>query len=194
MIRQLRPGEPIPNWPPRRYKAGHGYIRLRWRIGPNQLVETYEHRVDGDHVTTAEHVHHKNRKRDDNRPENLEHLTVEEHQAEHYAEDRRRIMPAAQLYLSGLSTTQVGERLGVDPSCVSRMLQRAGVPTRPSSSYAKPIDADEIVRRYLSGQGVRRIKADLRLSDERVKAVLRAAGVQLRGPGRVPASALREAS
>lgn len=42
-----------------------------------------EHRVDGDHVTTAEHVHHINHVKDDNRPENLQAMTASAHMMLH---------------------------------------------------------------------------------------------------------------
>lgn len=189
-ITQLRSGDQVPPWPPRRYRAGHGYIRLRWKIAPGRYVEAYEHRVIDGRVTTAEHVHHRNHVRDDNRPENLEHLTAEEHFQEHTAADKARARQAARLYRDGLTTIQVAEEIGVGAPCVSRMLQRQNVATRSKSHYAKPLDEDDIVRRYLAGQGIRRIKTDLHISPDRIKAVLLARGITLRGPGRVPAWAV----
>ena len=47
MIRTLKAGEVVPSAPPRRYVASHGYVRLRWTVGPGPRdeVEVYEHRT-----------------------------------------------------------------------------------------------------------------------------------------------------
>lgn len=146
-IRQLRPGEAVPQHPPRRYSTGSGYIRLRWKVGVAQYVETYEHRVFDGAVTTAEHVHHKNKDRSDNRPENLVQMTAEEHTSHHsherrtwapfntfgamwkaaHAENRRfdrdrRTQRMRELYAQGLSTIEIGRRFGLHPSGVWRYI------------------------------------------------------------------------
>src|SRR5581483_6189066 len=63
MIRYLRPGDPIPEGEPRRYSTPKGYVRLRWKVGPYEYVEAWEHRVlvgnpDGHQV---HHVNHQPR-------------------------------------------------------------------------------------------------------------------------------------
>lgn len=147
-IRHLRPGEAVPDAPPARYKSSHGYIRLRWRIGTATYVETYEHRVRDGRVTTAEHVHHRNGVKHDNSPENLAHLTAEEHNRHHgsqqgrkwapyrsfsaawkaaHAENRRfdrdrRTALMRQMYADGLSTIEIGKRIGLDPAGVWRYI------------------------------------------------------------------------
>lgn len=72
MIRSLKAGDPIPPGEPRRYLSSHGYVRLRWKVGKRRYVEVYEHRVVDGVVTDAPQVHHHNRVKHDNRPENLE--------------------------------------------------------------------------------------------------------------------------
>jgi hypothetical protein len=44
-IRQITTLDQVPPFPPRRYRSSHGYIRLRWRIGPWTYLECYEHRL-----------------------------------------------------------------------------------------------------------------------------------------------------
>jgi hypothetical protein len=70
----LRAGERLPAGVPKRYLFGNGYVRLRWRVGTRSYVEVYEHRVDGDRVTSAPVVHHEDHRRDNNDPGNLKHL------------------------------------------------------------------------------------------------------------------------
>lgn len=138
----------MPCGEPKRYPNGDGYIRLRWKVGIEQYVETYEHRVFDGVVTDAEHVHHRNEVRDDNSPENLEPMTAEEHNAHHadrkspkwypfhsrdaamkaaIAEDNRRerdkrTQLIRDLHKSGLSTIQIGRIVGLHPSGVWRYL------------------------------------------------------------------------
>lgn len=77
-IKQIRIGEHIPTNQPHKYRDRAGYIRLRWLVGRQTYREVREHRVvDG--VVCALVVHHINGIKSDNRPENLQVMTVSEH-------------------------------------------------------------------------------------------------------------------
>lgn len=131
-IRTLRPGEPVPDWPPRRYPDRKGYIRCRWRVGVGEQVETLEHRIVDGRVTTAQHVHHINHVTSDNRPENLLPMHGSTHMQGHYSE-RERIdwAEARRLYESGIGTLEVGRTLGANAATIYRGLRRRGVEMRP---------------------------------------------------------------
>lgn len=86
VIRQLRNDEPIPASSPRKYKNDSGYVRLRWKVGTEQYVEAYEHRVNAGRPPRYLQVHHLNHIRDDNRPENLVVLTIDDHARLHAAQ------------------------------------------------------------------------------------------------------------
>lgn len=122
----------IPSAQPRRYKTRDGYVLLRWKVGPREYVEALEHRVQDGQVVTAENMHHINGDRTDNRPENLQSLTASAHSIEHHEIDRAEV---ARLYQSGLSTTEVAERVGTFPGNVSRMLAQVGVPARSTRRW-----------------------------------------------------------
>jgi hypothetical protein len=185
VIRQLKSGDAVPADRPRRYSSDHGYIRLRWKVGPQQYVETYEHRVVDGFVTRAEHVHHKNRIRHDNRPENLEHLTADEHREEHRAESLERARRMAVRYEAGRSIIQIAKEFGVDNSVVCRRLNDLGVKMRTTSDYAKPIDEAAVLAEYEKGRGFKAIGRELHVSLARVRSIVEASGLPLRGPGRV---------
>lgn len=124
-LRRLRDDEPVPNSQPRRFKTRDGYWLLRWKVGVKSYVEALEHRV----VAGRElpHVHHKNRQRDDNRPENLQPITPLDHGAEHALVN---FSEAAQLYIEGWSLPRLARRYGVGNVTVMRGLKRRGVQMR----------------------------------------------------------------
>jgi hypothetical protein len=220
VIRGLRPSESIPDGPPRRYRSSHGYIKLRWLVAPNTYVEEYEHRIVAGRPPSDMHVHHINHVKDDNRPENLQVLTPQEHQRLHgelrspgprgqgkyhpyrskhaYDKAQRRLAREARwraevehmrdLYLSGMSTIEVGKAVGIDESNVYRRLAAAGVRMREMGEYAPAIDETAVVAQYEAGRGARAIAREMHVSFQRVKQVLKDAGVKLRKPGRVPKS------
>lgn len=89
-----RTGEQSPNWQNGFTISTHGYKHLL-TSDPNR-TNRYEpeHRlvmakVMGRPLTSDEVVHHINRDKTDNRPENLQVLSRQEHAALHAAEDRR---------------------------------------------------------------------------------------------------------
>lgn len=185
-IRQLRSGEAVPAGPPRRYTSSdHGYVRLRWKVGNHSYVEVYEHRVVDGYVTQAEQVHHKNRVRHDNRPENLEHLTAEEHMEEHRAEAIARARQMSERYEAGQTIIQIGEEFGIDHSAVCRRLNDLGTNMRTASDYAKPIDEAAVLAEYQKGRGYKAIGRELGVSLARVRAIVEGSGLPFRGPGRV---------
>lgn len=151
MIRRLKPGETVPTHTPRRYVNKAGYVILRWQVGTRSHVDCFEHRVFDGKTTTAEHVHHINHVRDDNRPENLRPMTAAEHRLEHDPSEVHA--EVVKLYKSGLTTIQVGELVDMSSSWVSRIIAENGVDARKPRDYEPPIDLDLI--RLWHSQGVR---------------------------------------
>lgn len=157
MIRQLARGERVPDFAPARYPSSHGYIRLRWKIGTNSYVEVYEHRVFDGVVTDADEVHHDNRVKHDNRPENLVPLSSDEHHRLHNEQrepgefapyrsraardkamkaaarrEARRLLSVEMRakYEAGMSTVAIAAEYGIDAGGVSRRLRQVGTKMR----------------------------------------------------------------
>lgn len=125
-ITQIRSLDEVPQRPPdQRNVEPRGYVRLRWKVGVGEYLECYEHRLVAGFPDA--HVHHHNEVKDDNSRSNLMSLSNADHQAAHALVDDRRI---AQLYLSGLSTQKVAQKIGCDPATAWRSLRRSGTPTR----------------------------------------------------------------
>lgn len=157
VIRQLKPGETPPEGEPRRYNDSRGYVRLRWKVGRYEYVETYEHRlVCG--VPDAE-VHHRDEDKGNNDVTNLVQLTKREHAIEHSEhrranskrenewgglrsqrafdrrqralarqEERRRVLLSmADMYRDGMSTNEIAAVFGKSATNISRGLRSIGV-------------------------------------------------------------------
>jgi hypothetical protein len=124
------------------------------------------------------HVHHLNRDKLDNRPENLRVLTSSAHGREHHVIDRDE---AVRLYRAGLTTVEVAARLGTHPGNISRMLAARGVPARSRLPAAR---RRQIRQRLRRGDPVARIARDLGCGRKTVDAERQALGLPARRPGR----------
>lgn len=186
IIRTLRPGEPLPPGEPYRYPQ-QGYVRLRWKVGVGEYVEVREHRAVVV-VDAGQHVHHKNRRRADNRPENLVPLTPSEHAAIHAEAARKFDRDAAsRMYRAGLSTTAIAARLGVHHVTIARGLRDIGITMRPRIRYVVRLDATRVRSLHEAGLRAPAIARVLGSTREIVERHLRDLGLTPHPPGRPPA-------
>lgn len=111
----LKPGARL--MPFRRYTMKTGYREIDPR---NDGGRAYEHRqVLGD--GGAKHVHHLNHRRDDNRPENLAHVTTKEHRSHHpivWGEEGRRQLSenAKRQWKEGRVAADLSEKRAASPA------------------------------------------------------------------------------
>lgn len=214
MIRTLRPGDPVPAGEPRRYLSRDGYMRLRWLVGPDQYVEVYEHRlVAGLPEGHVHHKDHNKLNNDPANLEVLDIVEhARHHGAENSARSKRMcewgglhsqaaydkrqsrlrreqkhkelLESIADMYQSGLKTTEIAKRIGRDNSMVSRALKTLGVQARGNADYMAPIDLDLI--RQWHAQGVRgdEMRRRLRVGRNRIDAALDELGLPRFAPGR----------
>lgn len=199
------PPHPMVNVGSGRAKASTGYMRLHRPGHPlaDRLGWVPEHRFVAYEMGWLPagrpdlHVHHKNHDKLDNRPENLAVLTSAEHRAQHRSEQlretlepsltpRRRVLDgalAARLYLAGLTTVEVAERLGSHAGNISRALAAEGVKARPTDLRFK-LDEDLVVRMLQFGVPARAVAAHFECSPIVVGRIKRERGVAPRRPGR----------
>ena len=130
MIRTLKADEPIPEGQPRFYRDGRGYIRVRWKIGKREYVETYAHRLAA-RADGSGHVHHLDHVKGHNDPTNLEVLTPSEHARRHHPRGQIPMREAVRLYHQGWSPSMLGARYGIAGWTVHRYLRDAGVKMKP---------------------------------------------------------------
>ena len=85
-----QPGEDNPNWKGGRTITEHGYVLVKLTEHPDSDTRgyVYEHRLIAEKMLERrleedEQVHHKNHDKQDNRPENLEVVTIAEHRLRH---------------------------------------------------------------------------------------------------------------
>lgn len=138
-----RKGEQNNMWKGGRSIASNGYVLIRVGLS-HPLSDTrgyaYEHRLVasqkiGRSITSSEHVHHINGDKTDNRPENLEVLTVVEHRLVHRKKDSNRKLP-----------TESNEFIECLCGCGERFLK---------------FDESGRPRDYISGHNTQRIDIDL---------------------------------
>jgi hypothetical protein len=123
-------------------------------------------------------VHHKNHDKLDNRLSNLAVVTTEQHGHHHRDIDRGEV---ESLYLAGLTTIEVGSRVGTHAGNVSRMLAERSVPVRPNTTKA---DEDLIAEMLEFGVPARVVQAHLHVGWATVKRVQLERGTSPRRSGR----------
>ena len=168
IIRRLRPDEPVPDFPPRRYKSSHGYIRLRWLVGTQEYVEEFEHRINAGRPPSWMHVHHRNGDKTDNRPENLEVLTASEHNRRH-ARNLERARVARGLRPVG---RQYAPYRGKEA--------KAKAERREAREARRAAEVERMAGMYAQGLTIVEIGKALGIDHSNVSRRLRAAGVKMR--------------
>lgn len=156
VVRSLRAGEPDPPGEPKRYPL-QAYIRLRWKVAPYTYVERYERDASGAVLRTEPSI------------------------AKKIDYDQMR-----DLYDYGFTLVEISSMTGWDAGALSRALRRRGKAMRTGSDYAAPVDPEKL-RQLYADEG-RSLHDTTRLAGienvVRTTALLRAAGVSIRSPGR----------
>lgn len=130
-----------------RIMDSYGYVMIKKHSHPYAQSSGYikEHRLVmevelGRYLTPDEIIHHINRDKSDNRPENLEVVDMAEHRRIHNIEDKiyeskYDLELIRELYLEGYSTRKIAEIIGIGKSTVGYYIRKWGI-SRTSLSGA----------------------------------------------------------
>lgn len=163
------------------YEDVHGYIVRRWNA---EGVEMLEHRWVLD-PGPGLHVHHIDHDTRNNDPSNLEALTPMEHMERHRNNRDDRIR---ELHAQGLSQTEIGRRIGMHSSQVSRRAARLGLDFAHSKRWRYVnVNATPVLAMHDAGERVPPICRALGLTDAVVRRVLRENSRRPHRSGRPPA-------
>ena len=122
-----------------RVMDSYGYVMIKKHSHPYAQSSGYirEHRLVMEvelqrYLTADEIIHHKNRDKSDNRPENLEVVDMAEHRRIHNIEDRiyeskYDLELIRELYLEGYSTRKIAEMIGIGKSTVGYYVRKWGI-------------------------------------------------------------------
>ena len=122
-----------------RVMDSYGYVMIKKNSHPYAQSSGYikEHRLVmevelGRYLTADEIVHHINRDKSDNRPENLEVVSMAEHRRIHNIEDKiyeskYDLELIRELYLEGYSTRKIAEMIGIGKSTVGYYVRKWGI-------------------------------------------------------------------
>ena len=122
-----------------RITNSYGYILIKKPSHPFAQSSGYikEHRLVmevelGRYLTADEIVHHINKDKSDNRPENLEVVSMAEHRRIHNIEDKiyeskYDLELIRELYLEGYSTRKIAEMIGIGKSTVGYYIRKWGI-------------------------------------------------------------------
>lgn len=89
-------------------------------------------------------------------------------------------------YQAGESTVQLGRAFDCTAKQVNAILRRAGVTLRPQANVGKPIsdtDRTDITTAYAAGEPAIAIARRYGVKKDRIRDILEAAGLDIRGPG-----------
>jgi hypothetical protein len=131
-------------------------------------------------------VHHKNRRKDDNRPNNLQVLTVAEHRWLHGQIKRKvNVREAVALYEAGATTPALAKRYDTDQGTISRALRDAGAKMRTAAETVTAGDpsADEVWAAVREARSAADLSATLGVTRPVMRRLMRKYGVPAFPPG-----------
>lgn len=94
---------------------------------------------------------------------------------------KEEISTLIEMYKSGLSTTKIGDKMGVNSETVRNHLKRNGVEIRSTCAILESGES-EVIQAYSSGRFISDIAKEKGVADSVIKRILRKNGVEIRNP------------
>ena len=94
---------------------------------------------------------------------------------------KEEVSDLVEMYKSGLSTTKIGDKMGVNSETVRNHLKRNGVEIRSTCAILESGES-EVIQAYSSGRFISDIAKEKGVADSVIKRILRKNGVEIKNP------------
>jgi len=177
--RGARHGPKNHKWKGGRRKDGQGYILIRVAGRYRNEHRVVMEKMLGRKLKRSEIVHHIDRDRTNNRPENLELLGQKTHSKRHPSKRRINVdvKELIRLYKKTVNAGEVARQINLSYYLVRNRLREMGISTKKEYYVRHDLDLKRIVKLYRRGLSMRQIAIRLSTDGKTIKSRLIKMGI-----------------